>query len=941
MNYSRQLLFLVLMLSSSLAFAQITADFIILPSQNPGGGCGNSSVDFMLIDSFQAFGISGTYIIEDMSGGAGGSWIVDSLSFVSNGFAPVVPYTFPFGGVFQVTLYTYNPNGVFIDSSSQAYTVVTQGQTLDPQFSVSQSASNSCDSVELTFDITSINSQSYSYEYYVYGWNGTIAVIQGSNTMPNPRVLVPSGMGVVDVLLFVRDGFCNDSTSLTVAIDSSLASSTIQASFSSALNLVGCDSVIVDLNNTSSGGSIYSWTVYDGFQNVVHSGVSENTSFTYNVNGVNTANMLYIYFEASDPSGCSSYAYETLLLDSLGTFLYSFLETTFDVSCAGNGADGGAGINVYGGTQPYSYSLNGAQAMTINSNYFIIDSLPAGTYSAEVMDANGCSVVVDFTISAADSVVIYASEYFDVCGVDSVNGIYLQSSGSWPFTYQWSTGDTTSYVWAPGPGLISVTVTDALGCSASYSTIVPDSNDCVELFGSVFLDDNANCMQDGNDAGLANIPIRLTSTTTGTTYWTYSDAAGSYSIRVPEDNYDVETTWQYNSYYSPTCASSFLSNVNLAVGMSWSGQLDFGYQIDSSTVQDLSISITAFSTATPGFPYYNYIQYCNDGLLPMSGTVELTYDSQLEWAPSGNTAAGYPYSTYPLPTSSNTASQLLTWDFVNLAPYQCRTIYVDFNTPINMGLMPGMPVVQNVNITPVAGDATPSNNIASLNDSITSSWDPNDKAVYPAGQMSTDEKDHHYTIRFQNEGNGPAYRVIIRDVIDANLDLQTLRNVSASHSFVISQEVPGELSFIFDNINLVPQSVSEELSQGFVSFTLSQVDDVPENTIISNTADIFFDFNPAITTNTVENLIKNEVTSISGLTSTLSIYPNPTSGLIQVESKNIVSNFMLSDMSGRRVWSMDNEVNSFTTDLSHIAPGMYMIQWLELGQLMHSIIQVQ
>ena len=472
-----------------------------------------------------------------------------------------------------------------------------------------------------------------------------------------------------------------------------------------------------------------------------------------------------------------------------------------------------------------------------------------------------------------------------------------------------------------------------------YSTIVPDSNDCVELFGSVFLDDNANCIQDGNDAGLANIPILLTSTTSGNTYWAYTDAAGSYSIRVPEDNYDVETTWQYNSYYSPTCGASFLSNISLSI-VSGASQLDFGYQIDSSTVQDLSVSITAFSTATPGFPYYNYIQYCNDGLLPMSGTVELTYDSQLEWAPSGNTAAGYYYNTYPLPTSSNTASQLLTWDFVNLAPYQCRTIYVDFNTPINMGLMPGMPVVQNVKFTPVAGDATPSNNIASLNDSITSSWDPNDKAVYPAGQMSTDEKDHHYTIRFQNEGNGPAYRVVIRDVIDANLDLQTLRNVSASHDFVISQEVPGELAFIFDNINLVPQSVSEELSQGFVSFTLSQVDDVPENTIISNTADIFFDFNPAITTNTVENLIKNEVTSISGLVSTLAIYPNPTSGLIHVESSNPVSNFVLTDMSGRRVWSMSNEVNSFTTDLSHIAPGMYMIQWFESGQLMHSRIQI-
>ena len=86
------------MSSSSLAFAQSTADFVIWQWQNPGGGCGNASVEFALIDSFQTFGINGTYIIEDISGSAGGSWIVDSLSFVSNGFAPVVPYTFPYDG---------------------------------------------------------------------------------------------------------------------------------------------------------------------------------------------------------------------------------------------------------------------------------------------------------------------------------------------------------------------------------------------------------------------------------------------------------------------------------------------------------------------------------------------------------------------------------------------------------------------------------------------------------------------------------------------------------------------------------------------------------------------------------------------------------------------------------------------------------------------------
>ena len=75
--------------------------------------------------------------------------------------------------------------------------------------------------------------------------------------------------------------------------------------------------------------------------------------------------------------------------------------------------------------------------MGVSSSYFVIDSLPAGTYSAEVMDANGCNVIVDFTVSAADSVIIYASEYLmlavmtrvefscslQVLGLSLINGV--------------------------------------------------------------------------------------------------------------------------------------------------------------------------------------------------------------------------------------------------------------------------------------------------------------------------------------------------------------------------------------------------------------------------------------------------------------------------------------------------------------------------------------
>ena len=154
--------------------------------------------------------------------------------------------------------------------------------------------------------------------------------------MPNPTVSVPADMGIVDVLLLFMMACVNDSTSLTVAIDSSLASGStaIQASFSSSFNVIGCDSVIVDLNNTSNGGSAYSWIVYDQFRMLCIPVHQKIHSFTYDVNGVNTANVLYIYYEVSDASGCSSYAYETLLLDSLGAlFIRLFRNNVRCVMC--------------------------------------------------------------------------------------------------------------------------------------------------------------------------------------------------------------------------------------------------------------------------------------------------------------------------------------------------------------------------------------------------------------------------------------------------------------------------------------------------------------------------------------------------------------------------------------------------------------------------------
>jgi len=59
------------------------------------------------------------------------------------------------------------------------------------------------------------------------------------------------------------------------------------------------------------------------------------------------------------------------------------------------------------------------------------------------------------------------------------------------------------------------------------------------------------------------------------------------------------------------------------------------------------------------------------------------------------------------------------------------------------------------------------------------------------------------------------------------------------------------LVFHFENILLPDSTVNEPASHGFVQFRINQLTDNPIGTVIENTADIYFDLNKAIVTNTV------------------------------------------------------------------------------------------
>jgi len=66
-----------------------------------------------------------------------------------------------------------------------------------------------------------------------------------------------------------------------------------------------------------------------------------------------------------------------------------------------------------------------------------------------------------------------------------------------------------------------------------------------------------------------------------------------------------------------------------------------------------------------------------------------------------------------------------------------------------------------------------------------------------------------------------------------------------------------EITWTFTNIMLPDSTTDEPGSHGFVRFTAIPISSVPAGAYIENRASIFFDFNPAVVTNTVINQIAN------------------------------------------------------------------------------------
>jgi uncharacterized repeat protein (TIGR01451 family) len=228
---------------------------------------------------------------------------------------------------------------------------------------------------------------------------------------------------------------------------------------------------------------------------------------------------------------------------------------------------------------------------------------------------------------------------------------------------------------------------------------------------------------------------------------------------------------------------------------------------------------------------------------------------------------------------------------------------------------------------------------------VTNSFDPNDKLVYPRGWGSNGNvepgTEFKYTIRFQNTGTDTAFKVVLVDTLDPNLDIASLQIGNASHNYTFKVSGKGRpvLTWTFDNILLPDSGRNQEASNGFVSFSIRTKATAPVGTRLENFADIYFDFNDPIRTNTTVNTLWQPtytpgvldtvfVTEVKKqlATKTLSIRPNPAQDVLTVHlPEGNTGQLEITDLQGR-ILRTTQIVSGQGFSIKDLKPGVYFLK---------------
>ncbi|MES2649965.1 MAG: hypothetical protein V4717_24020 [Bacteroidota bacterium] len=371
--------------------------------------------------------------------------------------------------------------------------------------------------------------------------------------------------------------------------------------------------------------------------------------------------------------------------------------------------------------------------------------------------------------------------------------------------------------------------------NSNYMMVIGKAGITNTISGKVFIDKNANYLQDAgeplfnegrissykkNDTTIARIfnGRYLNNVDTGTYITRYSSSNDYYTV------FPAQQNTLFNSFDQEAV-------------------IDFGL-VPKPGIKDLQLSITTTSPARPGFDVGFRIITKNVGTESIAGAfIKLKKPSTLTYL------------------NATRATGLITADTITFVPLNMTAGFVDtLDINLKLGVPPAINNGDTLSFTaiafPQATDTTPNNNLATLREIVGGSFDPNDKTEAHTGiytpTMKASGEPFQYLVRFQNTGTDTAFYVTVKDTLDSKVDIYSLETISSSHPYKLS--VDGNIAtWQFDRIKLVDSTTNEPASHGYISFTVQPKNALKIGDTTRNKAAIYFDFNLPVITN--ENLL--------------------------------------------------------------------------------------
>lgn len=372
-----------------------------------------------------------------------------------------------------------------------------------------------------------------------------------------------------------------------------------------------------------------------------------------------------------------------------------------------------------------------------------------------------------------------------------------------------------------------------------------------EVFtGNIYNDLNNNGQKDVGEGPLTN---RIVGAEPLGSYTT-SNNAGIYSL-VAAAQLDTLRMQPPNNYctISPLFHAATQPNSNYGFGVHF-----------TEGIVDLSIDMVNWEPFRPGFDNKITLTVQNTG----NETVQnaqvfaiLPSTLSIDWiTPSG------------LATVSN---DTIFWNIASIESFASMSIQIEVTLSVNAPIGSTLSLYGHVDAT---NDVDATNNEIWLSEIVVGSYDPNDKYAVDGitPQEVVDGTPIDYIIRFENTGTFYAEKVVVTDELDKNLNPATFQFLSASHPCQWRITTDGKLEFTFNDIFL---QVNET---GFIKFSIEADRSLQLNNIVSNTAEIYFDFNAPIITNTVETTVKTSVSTYTPYLSNINIElsPNPAKNIL-------------------------------------------------------------